>query len=129
MWYFFLNLFFFIFHTAFTFFNILGWAFPQTRKWNLITLLLTAFSWFILGIWYGWGYCICTDWHYKVRQHLGFQDQEGSYIRFLIRKLTDMDFNEQLVENTTLAVFLISLALSIGLNIRDYRRKRFLNRV
>jgi len=36
------------------------------------SLLLTAFSWFVLGIWYGWGYCVCTDWHYMVlRDELG----------------------------------------------------------
>ena len=57
MWYTFLNIFFFVFHTVFTLFNMGGWAFPKTRKLHLITLSLTAFSWFILGIWYGWGFC------------------------------------------------------------------------
>src|SRR6476646_10843275 len=122
-WYSFLNIFFFVFHTAFTLFNCFGWVSPSLRKWHLITLLLTAFSWFALGIWYGWGYCFCTDWHYTVRTHLGFPDQQGSYIRFLFYEILGKDFNEQLVENATLIVFLCSLALSLGLNIRDYRRK------
>lgn len=123
MWYSFLDIFFFVFHTSLTLFNMLGWMFHQTRKWNLITLLLTAFSWFFLGIWYGWGYCLCTDWHYRVREKLGYHEQ-GSYIRFLVRKFTGRDFNEQLVESITLWVFIISLVASIVLNIRDYRRKR-----
>jgi hypothetical protein len=121
MWYQFLNSFFFIFHTVLTLFNMIGWIFPATRKWNLLTLLLTAFSWFILGIWYGWGYCLCTDWHYDVREKLGHHDQQGSYIRFLLQKLTGIDFNELLVENATLIGFIISLAMSIWLNIRDWR--------
>ena len=58
MWFQFLNIFFFVFHSVFTLFNITGWAFRKTRKWHLITMLLTAASWFILGIWYGWGYCV-----------------------------------------------------------------------
>ena len=52
MWYQFLNIFFFVFHTAITLFNITGWLFHPTRKWNIVTLLLTAFSWFFLGIWF-----------------------------------------------------------------------------
>jgi hypothetical protein len=124
MWYQFLNYFFFAFHTLFTLFNITGWIFPKTRKWNLITLLLTAGSWFILGIWYGWGYCVCTDWHWDAREQLGYHDQRRSYIHFLLLKLTGIDFNEQLVETGTLVVFLISLALSVWLNIRDRKKKR-----
>lgn len=128
MWYVFLNYFFFIFHTALTLFNTLGWAWAKTRSWNLLTLLLTAFSWFVMGIWYGWGYCFCTDWHYDVRERLGYHDQQGSYIRFLVYKLTGKDFSEQLVENVTLIVFFISLILSIILNTRDYRRRRRIKR-
>ncbi|OQP59538.1 hypothetical protein A3860_37110 [Niastella vici] len=124
MWYSFLNYFFFVFHTLFTLFNIVGWIFPATRKWNLITLLLTAFSWFILGIWYGWGYCFCTDWHWQVREKLGYHDQQRSYISFLLQKLTGISFNEKLVENVTLIVFLISLVMSIWLNIRDRTLRR-----
>lgn len=123
MWYEFLNFFFFVFHTVFTLFNITGWVFRQTRKLNLITLLLTAFSWFVLGIWYGWGYCFCTHWHWNVREHLGYHDQKRSYIHFLLLKLTGIDFNENLVEKITLVVFLISLLLSIWMNIRDARQK------
>lgn len=88
----------------------------------MITLLLTAFSWFVLGIWFGWGYCFCTDWHWKVREHMGFHDQRRSYIHFLLLKLTGIDFNESLVENVTLAVFLVSLTGSIWLNIRDRKK-------
>ena len=120
----FLNFFFFVFHTVFTFFNITGWAFRKTRRLNLATLLLTAFSWFVLGIWYGWGYCFCTDWHWQVREKLGFHDQRQSYIQFLVYKLTGKLFNEELVNYTTLIVFLLSLALSILLNVRDSKLKK-----
>ena len=124
MWHQFLNYFFFVFHTLFTLFNITGWVFPKTRKWNLATLILTAFSWFVLGIWYGWGYCLCTDWHWNVREQLGYHDQQTSYIHFLLLKLTGIDFNEQLVENTTLIGFLTSFIISAWLNIRDWRNQK-----
>lgn len=122
MWYQLLNIFFFVFHTLLTLFNITGWLFRATRKWNLVTLLLTAFSWFVLGIWYGWGYCLCTDWHWQVREQLGYHDQQNSYIHFLLIKLTGINFNSNLVDNATLIIFLLSLSLSIWLNIRDRRK-------
>ena len=121
MWLHFLDYFFFIFHTAFTLFNIVGWMFKKTRKWHLLTIFLTALSWFVLGIWYGFGYCVCTDLHYDVRRDLGYHDEQQSYIQFLIFKLTGHDFGQSLVEKVTLIIFLIVTALSIWLNIRDYR--------
>jgi Protein of Unknown function (DUF2784) len=119
MWYQFLNVFFFVFHTAFTLFNLVGWAFRSTRKWHLITVLLTAFSWFVLGIWYGWGYCFCTDWHWAVREKLGFTDKSNSYIHFLIMKLTGINLSEKLVGYGTLIIFLISFVLSALFNWKD----------
>lgn len=119
----FLNIFFFVFHTVWTLFNMFGWIFRATRKLNLVTQLLTALSWFVLGIWYGWGYCACTDWHWQVRRNLGYRDESDSYIHFLILKLTGANLSQQLVENATLAVFVVSVFMSVWLNIRD-RRKR-----
>lgn len=119
----FLNYFFFFFHTLLIFFNSFGWIYPKLRKWNLTTLLLTAFSWFILGIWYGWGYCFCTDWHWAVRRHLGYHDMSNSYNHFLILKLTGINFQESLVNTVAVIVFFLSLLLSLWLNIRDFKRK------
>jgi hypothetical protein len=127
MWYQFLNIFFFVFHTAFTLFNITGWMFPQTRKLHLITISLTAFSWFILGIWYGWGYCFCTDWHWTVRKILGYHDESNSYIHFLILKITGADLNPVFVDKVTLAVFLFCFGISCWLNVRVQKNKRFDN--
>ena len=119
MWYQLLNIFFFIFHTVFTVFNMTGWIYKKTRKLHLITLSLTAFSWFVLGIWYGWGYCFCTDWHWAVREKLGFVDRSRSYIHFLILNLTGVNLDPQLVELVTGIVFLVSFILSIWLNIKN----------
>jgi hypothetical protein len=124
MLYSFLNVFFFVFHTALILFNVLGWISPKTRRLNLITLLLTAFSWFVLGIWFGWGYCFCTDWHWQVREHLGYHDQTNSYNHFLLLKLTGINLDMKLVDVGTAGIFFISLALSAWVNIRDVLRRR-----
>jgi hypothetical protein len=123
-WYKFLNYFFFCFHTCLVLFNTFGWVFRKTRRWNLVTLLLTAFSWFILGIWYGWGYCFCTDWHWTIRRHLGYVDESNSYIHFLLLKLTGVNFQPQLVDTVTAIVFFASLILSLTFNIKDWRDKK-----
>src|SRR5262249_8135894 len=56
---------FLVFHTALVLFNMFGWAWRRTRVLHLVTLGATAFSWFVLGAFYGWGYCLCTDWHFQ----------------------------------------------------------------
>ena len=119
----FLNIFFFVFHTVFTLFNVLGWTLPKTRKLHLITLSITAISWFVLGIWYGLGYCFCTDWHFQIREKMGYIDSSNSYIHFLILQLTGLNLNPKLVDNATLIVFLISFGLSIWVNIRVRQSK------
>ena len=118
----FLNIFFFVFHTVWTLFNVVGWLFPATRKWHLLTLLLTALSWFVLGIWFGWGYCVCTDWHWQVRNNLGYNDESHSYIHFLILKLTGIHLSPTLVDNATLVIFIIAVIMSVWLNIRDRKK-------
>ena len=123
----FLNYFFFVFHTALIVFNTLGFIPKKTRKLNLITLSLTAVSWFVLGIWYGWGYCVCTDWHWTVREHLGLFDNDISYTHFLARKITGIDFSQKATDIFTAADFFTSFALSILLNLRDFKRNRSKN--
>jgi hypothetical protein len=119
-----LNIFFFLFHTAFTLFNIVGWMFIRTKQLHLFTMSLTAASWFVLGIWFGWGYCFCTDWHWQVREALGYHDQSNSYIHFLLLKLTGINFNKQLVDTTTAIVFAISLISSLWVNRKLFIGKR-----
>ncbi|MFB6307620.1 MAG: DUF2784 family protein, partial [Flavobacteriales bacterium] len=88
-----LDIFFFVFHTFLILFNLLGWMVKKWRFYNLITLSLTAFSWIVLGFWFGWGYCFCTDWHWRVREQLGYEIRTNSYIDFLIMKLTGIEFD------------------------------------
>jgi hypothetical protein len=89
-----------------------------------MVLLLTTFSWFILGILYGFGFCFCTEWHYQVRMKLGYLDMPSSYVKFLIDSVTGLDVNATLVDIFTLTFFLLALIASIFINIRDWRHRR-----
>ena len=112
------------FHTLLILFNVFGWLVPRWRFANFITLSLTAFSWLILGIWFGWGYCVCTDWHWQIREMLGYQNTSSSYIHFLILELTTIDIPPNLVDTYTAIVFFVAFAISIFLNLRKWRAKK-----
>jgi Protein of Unknown function (DUF2784) len=118
------NIFFFVFHTALILFNVFGWLWKPTRKWNLFTLLLTAFSWGVMGIWKGAGYCICTDWHWQIRQAMGIRDNADSYLVLLVQKLSGWNPPIALVNNVALAVFLIAFTGSVCTNVRDMRLRK-----
>ena len=120
----FFNIFFFVFHSGLTLFNLLGWIWRKTRVWNLITLTATAFLWFILGLWYGFGYCPSTDWHWQVRMKLGYYDMPPSYIKFLIDSLTGLNLNAQLVDISALILLILAFVISLILNIRDWKTRR-----
>ncbi|MCK9613439.1 MAG: DUF2784 domain-containing protein [Bacteroidales bacterium] len=120
-WYHFLDYFFLIFHTVFTLFNIFGWVWEKTRLANFITLSLTAFSWFLLGIFYGIGFCPLTEWHWQVLEKLGNTNLPYSYIRYVILRISGIDTGETLAEVITLIIFFVSFAISVYLNF--FRKK------
>lgn len=111
-----LNIGFIIFHTALIVFNLTGWMWKKTRRLNLITLLLTAFSWGVLGFWYGFGYCPCTDWHWQVRRALGFGDMPRSYIEFLAEWWTGLEFAASTANLWTGLFFVVALIVSFYAN-------------
>jgi hypothetical protein len=119
-----LDIFFLLFHSSLVLFNLFGWIWKRTRKLNLITLLLTAGSWFILGIFYGMGYCPLTDWHFQVLQKLGKYNLPNSYMKYIGDRITGLDFNADLVDTLTLACFFVALAVSIFLNLRGWMDQR-----
>ena len=120
----FLDKFFFVFHSTLIVFNLLGWVWKKTRLANLIVILLTFLSWFILGIWYGFGYCPSTDWHWLVRKKMGYYDLPSTYTKFLIDSLTGWDVNPELVKILTVLLLALALFASVWTNVRGWRKKK-----
>jgi hypothetical protein len=115
-----LNVGFFVFHSAWILFNCAGWMWKQTRQCHLVTVSLTAVSWFGLGLWYGWGYCPCTDWHWQVRARLGYHDPP-SYIQLLIREVIGADPGPESSDALALVTLTVVAGISVVMNIRDRR--------
>ena len=115
-----LDIFFTVFHTGLVFFNLFGWIWKKTRRLNLICLLLTGASWVILGIFYGFGYCPLTDWHFNILGKLGYTDLPDSYLSFLFTRLTGMQIDQSMVDSVTLWGLIIALIISLYLNFRHW---------
>lgn len=116
-----LDIFFVILHSSLIFFNLSGWIFRKTMRWNLVTLILTGSSWLFLGLLTGVpGYCPFTDWHFAILDKMGKSDLPSSYIKYLADRLTGLDLNSSLVDTVTLLTFITALLLSLILNIKDY---------
>src|SRR5438105_2429570 len=87
---------FIAFHTALVLFNCTGWIWKRTRRLHLISVCLTLFSWLVMGVFFGAGYCVCTDLHWRVREALGVPITEDSYVQFLVRLLTGLHVESDL---------------------------------
>jgi hypothetical protein len=104
------------FHIVSLLFNLFGWLIKPLRRVHFGVILATAFSWFVLGYWYGWGYCICTDWHWRIKHALGQQHLPASYITYLLEKYLDWEPSLFVVSNATLAGFILALTASVYFN-------------
>ena len=120
----FLNVFFFAFHSCLILFILFGWLFRPLRRANLAVIVLTLFSWTILGIWYGYGYCPSTDWHWQARSRLGIVNDPDSYTKLLFDSVLGADVSVGLVDTVTALLLAAALAGSVYTNVRDYRRRR-----
>jgi hypothetical protein len=117
-----LNIVFLVLHASWVVFVCVGWIWKRTRFWHLLAVVITALSWFGLGIWYGWGYCVCTDWHWQVRDRLGYLP-DHSYIHLLILELTGIDVPPAQADLITGITFALAALISVTLNWRDFLRR------
>jgi len=108
--------FFTVFHLLLILFNLFGWIWKPLRKAHLVVISLTLASWFILGIWYGWGYCPFTDWHWQVLRELGHTGLPSSYVSFLVTRITGFIPPVKWVDGITLGFALLAFVISLKVN-------------
>ncbi len=97
-------------------FNLLGWIWPVTRRWHLGSILLTAGSWLLLGIWYGPGYCPLTDWQWEVKTMLGEKDLPASFIKYLADHMSGLDVSASVIDWLTAVLFTLAAAMAVYMN-------------
>jgi hypothetical protein len=113
----------FITHISLISINIFGWIFKKTRKIQFVTILATGASWFIGGIWYGWGYCILTDWEWEIKRKLGEQGLPNSFIHYLSNNIFSLNISTEFLDQITVWTFVVAIILSIIFNLRDQMEK------
>lgn len=114
----FLDIFFLVFHSFLILFNLFGWIWRKTRMLNLITLLITGFSWIGLGFFYGWGYCFITDWHWQVLEKLGEVNFPNSYVQYLLSRILGLHLSAIAADYMTGILYVIALLLSVYSNLK-----------
>ncbi len=119
------DIFFSILHGCFVVFNLTGWIFKFTQRLHLISTGMTILSWFGLGIFYGWGFCPCTQWHWQIKLRLGITDLPYSYVKYYADRLTGFAWNPATVDGIVVGVGLLVFGLSCWLNWRRYRNRFF----
>ena len=106
---------FFILHIIIILFNLLGWLWKKTLRLHLIIILLTAISWFVLGIWYGLGYCFLTDWHWQIKAKLGETNLPNSFINYFFTSI-HLPISTSLADAMALTGFGVALIGSVYRN-------------
>jgi hypothetical protein len=119
-----LDVFLTLLHLLIIGFNLFGWIFPATRRLHFVFVMLTAASWFILGIWFGMGYCPITDWQWQVKEKLGETDLPNSFITYFANKITGRRFSDAFVDRFTLIFFIAAVLLSIYFNFLKRKKLR-----
>jgi hypothetical protein len=119
-----LDIFLTLFHLAIVGFNLFGWIPKRTRKANFILIVLTAASWFLLGIWYGMGYCPVTEWQWQVKEKLGETNIPNNFIEYISEKVFNRDFDTALIGIVTTVCFALAAAASVYVNFILPKRKR-----
>ena len=119
-----LDIFYTALHLLIIGFNLFGWIWPKTRIAHFISILLTAGSWFLLGIWFGWGYCPITDWQWQVKEKLGEKHLPASFIEYYGEKIIGSSLDTGLVNLVTLLAFLLTALLSVYVNFFSKKKRR-----
>lgn len=121
LWFHFLDGFFTLLHLVIIVFNLLGWIWKSTRKLHFYMVSITAFSWLVIGYWFGLGYCPITDWQWQVKNKLGEHDLPNSFIKYMVDKISGIDSNVALIDTSTAVCFALAVLLSVYLNF--FRKK------
>ena len=115
-----LNITSFVVHNLLILFNMTGWIWPRTRKLHLVTLGATLFSWIVMGAWYGWGYCLCADWHFQIRRQLGIHDHESSYMELLLNRIPGVTVTRRFADVVTVSGLVLILMATTWVWIRHF---------
>ena len=110
---------FLLLHLIVICFNLIGWIWKIMRKAHLIVLAATLFSWFILGLKYGLGYCFLTDWHWEIKMQLGETNLPNSFIKYFFDQYTFLNLSAELVDIITIVALVLVILVTAYVNFTN----------
>lgn len=113
-----------IVHLVIIVFNLFGWMFRKTRTIHLYSIALTALSWFLLGIWFGIGYCPITDWQWRVKEKLGESDLPDSFITYFMNNVTGYQLSDEFINIVTAVCFFAAAGIAVGIKVKQIGDRR-----
>lgn len=103
-------------HLSIILFTIFGWLLPPARPWHLLLCLMILASWFGVGAWKGWGYCLVTDMQWRLMRRMGEPSPPFGYVPMLWQRLTGRAVDARRIEQVTQGVFYLSVLASLRVN-------------
>ena len=104
-------------HIVIIIFNLFGWIWIKTRKWHFWLMVTTIFSWLVLGLKYGMGYCFLTDWHWDVKRKLGETNLPASFVKYFLDEYTSLHISATNVDLITGISFGLVVLIAVYLNL------------
>jgi Protein of Unknown function (DUF2784) len=98
--------------------NLLLWIPRPTRRWHLGLLCATCISWFGLGLFYGVGYCVLTDWHWAIKRARGVDVPSHSFVHHVLVDGLGVPLTPQNVDTLVAVSFACVVCLSVVLNVK-----------
>lgn len=114
---------FFVVHTALIVFNLFGWVWAPTRWLHFICISATLFSWVVMGAFYGFGYCLCTDWHFQVRRSLGWPVFGHTYLQLMAQVFLGIEMSQTVSNFLAGGGLLFILMAMVAVWIRQRRQQ------
>ena len=118
-----LDIIFYALHIIIIAFNLFAWMWKKTLRLHLVVAGLTVFSWLVLGIWYGFGYCFLTDWHWQVKRRLGETDLPDSFVTYFFKSI-GTPISPDTADILTLLTFGIAVGASVYRNVKMTRERK-----
>lgn len=95
---------------------VVGWMFEPTRTLHLLVVVLVTVSWFGLGKFFGYGYCVLTDTQWRVKRKLGQEPYTESYVKYILDKVTGLNIDKKLTDGLTLYIYAGAVIFSLATN-------------
>jgi hypothetical protein len=104
-------------HLTLICFFLFGWIWPQTRYVHVLIGVLILFSWTVLGMKYGFGYCLITDLQWRLKRYAGKSLHTEYYVKYILDK-AGIELEGQCVNYISTLLFFSIMSLSTALFLR-----------